>query len=112
MRIAIEPIAAPIGLPPKSLDDWKAVPDSFLPALVAAKRFIGQTASYRIEGHVAFLHHSKLYATNNQVVLEFDLAACRTGSVEVTLGLCDLARRAAAAERTGSVEVMFGRFGM
>ena len=41
-----------------------------------------------------------------------DLAACRTGSVEVTLGLCDLARRAAAAERTGSVEVMFGRFGM
>lgn len=73
MRIAIDPIATPIGLPSEYPDDWKTVPDSFLPALVAAKRFIGQTASYRIEGQVAFLHHGKLYATNNQVVLEFDL---------------------------------------
>lgn len=73
MRIAIEPIASPIGLPQEYPDEWKAVPDSFLPALVAAKRFIGQTASYRIEGHVAFLHDGKVYATNNQVVLEFDL---------------------------------------
>lgn len=69
MRIAIEPIAAPIGLPQEYPDEWKAVPDSFLPALVAAKRFIGQTASYRIEGHVAFLHHGKFYATNNQVAV-------------------------------------------
>ncbi len=73
MRIAIDPIAAPIGLPSEEHDDWKSVPDGFLPALVTAKRFLAPNASYRIEGHVAFLHHGKLYATNNQVVLEFDL---------------------------------------
>lgn len=73
MRIAIDPIAAPIGLPSEDHDDWKAVPDGFLPALAMAKRFLSPNASYRIEGHVAFLHHGKLYATNNQVVLEFDL---------------------------------------
>ena len=73
MRIAIDPIAAPIGLPADEHDDWKAVPDGLLPALVAAKRFLGQTPPYRVEGHVAFLHHGKIYATNNQVVVEFDL---------------------------------------
>lgn len=73
MRIAIDPIATPIGLPSEDHDDWKAVPDGFLPALVAAKRFLSSNASYRVEAHVAFLHHGKLYATNNQVVLEFDL---------------------------------------
>lgn len=73
MRIAIDAIAAPVGLPAGEHDDWKPVPDGFLPALVAAKRFLGQTPPYRVEGHVAFLHHGNLYATNNQVVIEFDL---------------------------------------
>jgi hypothetical protein len=73
MRIAIDAIVAPIGLPVDKHDDWEAVPDRFLPALDAAKRFIGQTAKYRVEGQVAFLHRGKVYATNNQVVLEFDL---------------------------------------
>ncbi len=73
MRIAIDPIATPVVVPTDENDNWKAVPVDFLPALAAAKKFTGQTASYRLEGQVAFLHSGKVYATNNQVVIEFDI---------------------------------------
>ena len=46
MRIAIEPIAALIGLPSEDHDDWKAVPDGFLPALVTAKQFLALRAQF------------------------------------------------------------------
>ena len=86
-RIAIKPIADPIGLPLVEHDDWEAVPpDGFLPARVMAKQFISQTAKYRVEGQVALLHRGKVYANNNQVFVEFDLRPNDLAGVQLWYG--------------------------
>lgn len=73
MRIAIDPIAKPIGPVRDEHDDWQAVPGDFLVALSAARRFIGKAPKARVERQVAFLHESSLYVTNDQVVVEYRL---------------------------------------